>query len=359
MSVALDCPSCGSKLQFDETLLDKPVQCPNCLTKFPVVLLNPGRDDAPAGVTAQPAEPPLPPAPRPRRPERDDGYDENPFRKRRENDAVSSIIPYRNGKALAAYYCGVFSLIPCLGLLLGPIALILGILGFRYVRAHPEAKGTGHAIAGIILGSLTTLGNGVPVLVGIVMAIGSAVQSPQSPSPTRSTPPPPPRVAAAPNGQQPVAPDDLFLGTKTFLSDLAEFNVWPPGHTLGKNGDVGNATHDRIIVNGQASPKGLGLFVGQGGFGAVEYRLDGRYRGFQTKVAVNDSFDDNKTHTLLLVIGDGKLLWKSKALRTKGETDECRVDVTGVQVFQLRAEGGGFPRDVHTLWAEPCLYSGK
>jgi hypothetical protein len=76
-----------------------------------------------------------------------------------ENDVVSSIIPYRNAMALTAYYLGVFSLIPCLGLLLGPAALILGILGIRYVNRHSTAKGTGHAITGVVLGSLTTLGN--------------------------------------------------------------------------------------------------------------------------------------------------------------------------------------------------------
>jgi hypothetical protein len=72
-------------------------------------------------------------------------------------EAVSTIIPYKNGRALIAYYLGVFSLIPCVGHLLGPAALVLGVLGIRYVKANPTAKGTGHAIAGIVLGSLTTL----------------------------------------------------------------------------------------------------------------------------------------------------------------------------------------------------------
>ena len=46
---------------------------------------------------------------------------------------------------------------PIFGPILGPIALILGILGLRTVRKHPEAKGTAHAIVGIILGLFATV----------------------------------------------------------------------------------------------------------------------------------------------------------------------------------------------------------
>jgi hypothetical protein len=70
---------------------------------------------------------------------------------------VSTLIPYRNGYALGGYYCGIFSLVPGLGMLLGPVALVLGLLGLGYVNKHPTAKGTGHAIAALVLGGLTTL----------------------------------------------------------------------------------------------------------------------------------------------------------------------------------------------------------
>jgi hypothetical protein len=84
--------------------------------------------------------------------------DDRPRRRRRrrdeddEGDDAPALIPYKNGKALAAYYCGVFALVPVLGCVLGPVALILGILGISYANQHPRAKGKGHAIAGIVLG---------------------------------------------------------------------------------------------------------------------------------------------------------------------------------------------------------------
>lgn len=54
---------------------------------------------------------------------------------------------------------------------LGPAALVLGILGLRYVKADPTAKGTGHAIAGIILGGLTMLGNWGGILALIAASV--------------------------------------------------------------------------------------------------------------------------------------------------------------------------------------------
>jgi hypothetical protein len=67
------------------------------------------------------------------------------------------MIPTKNGPALAAYYLGIFSVIPFLGIPMGIIALILGIKGLRRAREHPEAKGKVHAWVGIIAGGLFAL----------------------------------------------------------------------------------------------------------------------------------------------------------------------------------------------------------
>jgi hypothetical protein len=91
----------------------------------------------------------------------------------RSDSPVSTIIPYKNPKALIAYYLGVFGLIPCVGIVLGPAAIVLGILGLRYVKKYPTAKGTGHAITGIVLGSFDTLYQLVGVL---LMVVGAAMQ---------------------------------------------------------------------------------------------------------------------------------------------------------------------------------------
>jgi hypothetical protein len=88
-------------------------------------------------------------------------------------DSTGGIIPYKNPKALIAYYCGVFSLMPCLGIGPGIAGVILGILGLKHRRLHPETKGSVHAWIGIILGGLMTLLWGGLIIVALVGAMNS------------------------------------------------------------------------------------------------------------------------------------------------------------------------------------------
>jgi len=70
---------------------------------------------------------------------------------------LGALIPTKNPFALAGYYCAVFSLIPCLGFILGPIAFVLGLLGLKAIRNDPRLPGKGHAHIGIWLGGLVFL----------------------------------------------------------------------------------------------------------------------------------------------------------------------------------------------------------
>lgn len=69
------------------------------------------------------------------------------------------LVPIRNPAALAGYYLGIFSLIPILGALLGPAALVLGVLGVRAAPKVPGRVGKVHAWIGIVLGVVTSLAN--------------------------------------------------------------------------------------------------------------------------------------------------------------------------------------------------------
>lgn len=137
---------------------------------------NDSDDDRP-----RPPKPPPPPPrddeeerPRARRRQEEEDYEDEPRSARSESDATGGVIPYKNPMALMAYYCGVFSLIPGLGLILGPIAAILGILGLKAKSKNPKVKGTGHAIAGIVLGGLVLLGH---LILIILFATGILLNS--------------------------------------------------------------------------------------------------------------------------------------------------------------------------------------
>ncbi|MCI0683702.1 MAG: hypothetical protein L0Y71_16470 [Gemmataceae bacterium] len=151
--------------------------------------IQPAQPRRPAPDDADDAEAPS----RPRRRPPDDEDDDRPRRARRGDDEDDddrprrrkggAIIPYRNGMALAAYYCGFGGLIFILGsLALGAVlapnvspaliftlmyggggicallAVIFGVAGLMKVNRDPEARGTAHAIVGIVLGSIEIIG---------------------------------------------------------------------------------------------------------------------------------------------------------------------------------------------------------
>ena len=80
-----------------------------------------------------------------------------------------ALIPYKNPAALVGYYLSILSCIPLLGLILGPTAIVLGIIGLRRVAKHPQRKGTVHAWIAILFG---LLGTGIGVSVIVLYAIG-------------------------------------------------------------------------------------------------------------------------------------------------------------------------------------------
>lgn len=68
------------------------------------------------------------------------------------DETMGGLIPTGNPKALWAYYLGIFSFIPVIGIPLGIAAIVLGTGGVRHASRHPAAKGKVHAWVGIITG---------------------------------------------------------------------------------------------------------------------------------------------------------------------------------------------------------------
>ena len=80
-----------------------------------------------------------------------------PVRIEEPSDPFETLVPTRNKKALMGYYFAVFSILPLIGLGLGPMAIWQGIRGLGAIKKNPELPGKAHAIVAITLGSLTTI----------------------------------------------------------------------------------------------------------------------------------------------------------------------------------------------------------
>ena len=87
-----------------------------------------------------------------------------------EGDATGGVIPYKNPKALIAYYLGILSGFPIIGLPLGIAAFILGIQGLKARRENPVIKGSVHAGIGVGCGCVFSL-LWTLVIIAIVISI--------------------------------------------------------------------------------------------------------------------------------------------------------------------------------------------
>jgi serine/threonine protein kinase len=157
-----------------------------------------------------------------------------------------------------------------------------------------------------------------------------------------------------------------------YLSDMEEFEVQvidgPPGvPRFAKKGNLGfgggEAYHyGRISVNGQASPNGLSMNPYENASGSVKYRLGKTAHAFLALVALDDSAGGAglppgvgpiPTPLTFKVLGDGELLWQSQPVNIRGTVQECSVNVTGVDVLELRIDCPGSGANAYAVWLEP------
>jgi hypothetical protein len=87
-------------------------------------------------------------------------------------DSTGGVIPYKNVPALIAYYCGVFSIIPCFAI--GIAGFVLGIIGLKKRKENPAIKGSVHAWIGILAGGFFGL---IWLAVTVFGVIGAAAGS--------------------------------------------------------------------------------------------------------------------------------------------------------------------------------------
>jgi len=77
--------------------------------------------------------------------------------RRRKNDRSEipvSFLPDGNPNARRAYLCAVLGLVPGLGLLFGPPAIVFGILGRQAALRDEFRRGLGHAWVSRLLGAI-------------------------------------------------------------------------------------------------------------------------------------------------------------------------------------------------------------
>ncbi len=154
MADIISCPACQRKLQVPEAFYGQMVQCPECRHMFTAAAPSTGVQP-----NAPPPSPPsavpdwqAPPARGPRRAyEEDAGYGDEPARLRRPT------VPHRGGMILALGIVGLV-MMPCLTIVCGPMAWVMGSTDLAEIRAgRMDRAGEGLTQAGRILGIISTV----------------------------------------------------------------------------------------------------------------------------------------------------------------------------------------------------------
>jgi hypothetical protein len=97
---------------------------------------------------------------------------------RRRDPADDNDGPFARGDArptpaLRAYRCAVWGLIPLVGLVLGPAAVVLALRTWRESRRDPEAKESNYPVIALLLGLAILLCNGAGLALMIFGLMGA------------------------------------------------------------------------------------------------------------------------------------------------------------------------------------------
>ena len=159
---------------------------------------------------------------------------------------------------------------------------------------------------------------------------------------------------------EPAIPGAIYLSSLPEIEPL----FWPfPGKLPDADPEEPNDWPEpkggrRVRVEGKVSPRGIFMHLSPQGEDkkcAISYRLDQRYRTFSTEVSLNDGPKVCSPLTFT-VHGDGKVLWQSKPVASRADTQSCSgLSVTGIDKLTLELSGTGDERGTHGVWIEPYL----
>lgn len=206
------------------------------------------------------------------------------------------------------------------------------------------------------------------VLVSLAVAVASigcrgGEQPANTPSAQTST--------VVPAASTPAANTSVRERNETYLDDLSEQSFVVNQKVLGKHGATGYDApdvqkcrlHDAVLAHALSiHPRDTDR-----GPAYVIYSAGRRFDIFRGSAALNSAVSgDGLEHAKTLawngmaasavtfrVLGDGKLLWESRPLQKHGDSEDCKVAITGVDQLRLEVQCAGKANFAWAFWADP------
>ncbi|MCK6474126.1 MAG: protein kinase [Planctomycetes bacterium] len=155
------------------------------------------------------------------------------------------------------------------------------------------------------------------------------------------------------DGKQGAAPS--AKDKEAYLADLQEIDPQVDRGTFGKKKELGIG-NKHIRVDERDYENGLGMHPPKSGAATVRYELGGAYRALSGAAGLNDtSKKGSKSPLTFMILGDGKVLWKSPKIQQRGERYTFRVEVPGVKMLELSVDCPGDNGGAHAVWLDPKL----
>jgi hypothetical protein len=140
-----------------------------------------------------------------------------------------------------------------------------------------------------------------------------------------------------------------------YLDDLTEAAVEVGFGSLGKHGSDGAGSE--VKFGGEICTHSLFVHAKESGAAFVTYRLGKKYDTFQATAGLRESSTGQRSETFtpmtFSVIGDKKVLWKSRAIQRHGDGQPCSVSVRGVDVLTLQVDCPGPSGEGWSIWVDP------
>jgi hypothetical protein len=337
----VNCPKCGRSFRVPPELLGKRMRCLECQNVF--VPKEPANRSDDICKSTIPAVLPAETKPKGRHTEDDLG----PRPTKQLKGSTGKIPGYLWPFAVLPWGLLLLALGGCVwGFLGGLAAAILSAAGVGLVRARWIS-------VGMRLAGLLAL-DGVAFLAAIVaLVVANWANFPLGPGSTNQ-----PITLTSPWANDiPLPPKtNVFAeGPRVYLADLQEFGVRAGPWPFSKNGTV--ADGKPIEVARVRSPKGLSMHPPWAPkYAAARYRLGRQAAVFRASVAINDTSNWCFSPAVFTILADGKPLWQSSWIaHNHAHSQECSVDVSGVDVLELRVHCINGNDGVHAVWVEPRL----
>jgi hypothetical protein len=132
---------------------------------------------------------------------------------------------------------------------------------------------------------------------------------------------------------------ELKFTLKTLLPrEMSLSTMQPLRPGVGRGIDLNRTVMGRPLSSaGQRYENGIGTRA----YLEIEYDLKGLFETFAALVGIDDATANQNAAVEFVVLGDGKELWRSSAMKKSDAAKQLKIDVTGVDHLILRVTGGG------------------